>query len=224
MPNWCFQYAQVDGELADIEEFVNAIRVRPTSLDTDDPNDEWNLNQLHPTPIGLLNAVKGSGSDAESEENTALMKSNTDEFGYPTWYEWRHENWGTKWGACHIQLDASDLIGLRDLLGKRKSLMFSWESAWTPAIQLVQNISKQFPKLIFGFYYTEEANFFSGYCVCHNGEIIKDYETPQEIMENRSETDDSEWFQDLVTGLDNGMDQTMQEYAKKLQDGSASVK
>lgn len=224
MPNWCFQYAQVDGEVEDIQEFIDAIRVTPASVDLNDDTDKWNINQLHPTPEPLMRAIKGSGADAESEENMRLMQENEDEFGFRTWYDWRHENWGTKWGACHIQLDEDEFKEINENGTSRPSLMFSFESAWSPAVQLMQKVSAKFPKLIFGIYFTEEANFFAGYCVFHNGNIVKDYETPAEVMKEQEDLeDDSQWFHDLVSGLENGMDQTMLEHAKKLKDGSAQV-
>lgn len=45
--------------------------------------------------------------DKEKEDRLTLGRkylANIAKYGYPTWYEWRYEHWGTKWNAYDIEV------------------------------------------------------------------------------------------------------------------------
>lgn len=84
--------------------------------------------------------------------------------GCPTWYEWCHENWGTKWGACRT--DAPVIT--------EKSAMFTFETAWSPPEPFVRAASKKFPSLTFNLKYWEGGMGFQGQLKMKGGKIIKD--------------------------------------------------
>ena len=57
---------------------------------------------------------------------------NIREFGCPTWYEWRIQNWGTKWNAS----------GAEVLDGR-----LSFLTAWNAPKQILEKLSQMFPSI-----------------------------------------------------------------------------
>jgi hypothetical protein len=77
------------------------------------------------------------------------------------WWDWRVQNWGTKWDIEAV-LDSAD----------ESYLEYSFDSAWSPPIQWLQKIVKDFPKLLFTLKYEEEGMGFMGKAVGANGEVV----------------------------------------------------
>ena len=48
------------------------------------------------------------------------------------WYEWRNENWGTKWDVCEVEMVDLRLIGD----GTTKEIEFICWTAWAPPIPI----------------------------------------------------------------------------------------
>ena len=219
MPNWCTQYGEVRGTNQELKRFVEAIRVEQDDEWKALPEHNrsyWSLNQLFPIPTELHETISGGYGTNEDgtkkPEQIALEEQqakNVAKYGYKDWYDWAYANWDTKWGACNLEFDEDTFQD------GNNSIQLSWESAWSPAVGLIKNISAQFPELIFGMHFTEEADFFAGYMVIHNGEIVAEGE-PE--MQGQPEYDDddenfdekySEWKDSLVFGIAEGMDTAM---------------
>lgn len=76
--------------------------------------------------------------------------------------------WGTKWDVgdgCWVALE----------VGKNgKSLAYCFDTAWSPPIPVVYEMSRMFPKLRFKLRYCEPGMGFSGTYVAKDGSVIKD--------------------------------------------------
>ena len=46
------------------------------------------------------------------------------------WYDWRLQNWGTKWDACHVQITRDD----------KDYLEICFDTAWSPATPVIEKI------------------------------------------------------------------------------------
>tara|TARA_R110000737_G_scaffold340317_1_gene363108 strand:+ start:21 stop:698 length:678 start_codon:yes stop_codon:yes gene_type:complete len=68
------------------------------------------------------------------------------------WYEWSIANWGTKWDACEPNINHDDI----------DYFSVSFESAWGPPIQWIDNIMQDFPDLSFTLEYEEPGMCFGG--------------------------------------------------------------
>ena len=75
------------------------------------------------------------------------------------WYEWELENWGTKWGACNVDYVMYD----------KNRIGYNFDSAWSPPIMFIKNVSKLFPKLLFEMDYEEGGMCFKGTATFQNG-------------------------------------------------------
>jgi hypothetical protein len=82
----------------------------------------------------------------------------------PLWYDWRCENWGTKWQPS---VHSVELVG-----DNFASILF--DTAWSPPIQVIFQASKMFPETTFTLHYYEGGMCFQGVYVIENGNVIKD--------------------------------------------------
>ena len=224
MPNWCTQYGEVRGTNKELKRFIETIRVERTpewEAITDYDRAYWDMNQLFPIPTELHETMSGGYSASEDgtkkPEQIALEEQqakNIAKYGHKDWYDWANANWDTKWGACRVEFDEDTFDETSN------SISLSWESAWSPAVGLIKNISKQFPELLFGMHFTEEANFFAGFMVIHNGEEVAegDHEMqgqPEYEDENFDEKY-SEWQDSLIFQIAEGMREAMDEQQNSL--------
>jgi hypothetical protein len=134
---------------------------------------------------------------------------NVAKYGYKDWYDWANANWDTKWGACDVEFDEDSFSE------ESNSIDLHWESAWSPAVGLIRNISAQFPELVFGMHFTEEANFFAGFMVFHNGEMTDEGDYNMEDQPEYSDDDEnydekySEWQDKIIFEIAEGMSTAM---------------
>lgn len=216
MPNWCQQYGEVRGSNKELKRFIEAIRVEQDDEWKAIPEWNrlyWDMNKLFPIPTELHETIAGgfgiNEDGTKKPEQIELEKKqaeNIAKYGHKDWYDWANTNWDTKWGACNVDFDENRFEE------NSTSIDIHWESAWSPAVGLVKNISAQFPELVFGMHFTEEANFFAGYMVFHNGEIVAEGDHG---MEGQPEYDDdndekyeeemSEWQDKLIFEIAEGM-------------------
>lgn len=158
MPNWCYQNLEVRGPSPDIDEFLDAMQQSVA-----DPNGEMHtVNQLnHLCPLDERTYAYKTITDKDGNATLIKTYATLEENGFDG-YEHACSVWGTKWGACDIEVNSER--------GKYP-LHIRFESAWSPASGLIKGISAKYPTLIFGLRYTEEADFFAGYEIIQNGKI-----------------------------------------------------
>lgn len=90
------------------------------------------------------------------------VNNNIKEYGYPSWYRWSIDNWGTKWNACEPFWTCENIL--------------EFQTAWSfpmPVIKrLAQMIAEQLPDTPFEFFYADEdAGSNTGYGRFYEGEI-----------------------------------------------------
>jgi len=93
-------------------------------------------------------------------------KKNEESFGHTTWYSWCTEKWGTKW-------DCNNAV-IRKVKEKDGKLIivYGFETAWSPPIAAIEEISKKFPDLTFKLRYFEAGCGFKGLLILENGLVI----------------------------------------------------
>ena len=79
------------------------------------------------------------------------------------WYDWRCENWGTKWDIeAHLRTEDNEL------------LEYQFDSAWAPPTQFLVLASKLFKKLSFQIKYDEPGMGFFGLFRAKKGFVVED--------------------------------------------------
>lgn len=156
MPNWCENNLVMYGPSDD----VNTLYTKSVS---EDKNFDM-LETFLPTPTELL----GNREILESEQGDFVKTDNG-------WYDWRIENWGTKWEMNGKDFPVDRIFTLEGDEENRKAyqkIQILFDTAWSPPEAGIQNISKLFPNVHFFMSYKEEGMGFEGYIYCYNGEVI----------------------------------------------------
>lgn len=97
---------------------------------------------------------------AEEQEETLkiarIYRSNRKKYGHATWYDWCCDKWGTKWNAYNQEKRADNEIW--------------FDTAWSCVLNLVDILSKKFPKVIFNYTWADEdIGCNCGQAIVNNG-------------------------------------------------------
>jgi len=129
--------------------------------------NEFSFNNIIPMPESL-NVTSGSISyiaekwakaseqeRKEIEEKNKLtdkekaqiqkIADNIAKYGYPTWYEWRIDKWGTKWDTGNADCDHDE-----------EQININFDTAWSTPVPVFKELSKQFPDLVIYVEYADE--------------------------------------------------------------------
>lgn len=139
MPNWTFNKLFVSGPKEEIRAFRKLVQVKDESGKLLFP---LTFTSIVPVP-----------SAAKLERHYRTMKATFKrEHGYPLTSDvrvslWRCENWGTKWDAYGGVLRRKS----------RTSLLYTFDTAWSPPDEWVEEASRRFPRLRFRLHSWEDA-------------------------------------------------------------------
>ncbi len=89
-----------------------------------------------------------------------LIKEYKTKFGADNWYDWNVNNWGTKWDVDATLQNETE-----------NTLEYTFDTAWSPPVDWLRKVAKQFPKLTFTMNYKEEGMGFEGEAFGADGEV-----------------------------------------------------
>lgn len=153
MPNWSSNVLVVEGDDTFFDNipskgFINHFYPMP--------------EELSPPQVDYLNKDKEKVEEQfeiyKAWENDEERKAKAKEkYGATDWYEWRLENWDTKWDA-----DTVDHEGHR----------VTFDTAWSPPIKWLAKVSEQHPTLTFTLAYIEQGMQFAGVATATAGVVV----------------------------------------------------
>ena len=133
MPNWCNNTITLTGP----KDKITAIYAKAKK-------DDALLQQLKPMP----DALEGTTSPAPKEGKVQPLVD-----GFDNWYDWRVQNWGTKWDV--------DMEGLE--LSDDGTTITGWfDSAWAPPIHAYEYFLTANEDCSINSYYYEGGMDFAG--------------------------------------------------------------
>jgi len=112
MPNWCDNQITITGP--------NSVIDKIEKITKEEKDDQGLLNFFHPMPKEL----DGTTSPSSSADKPQPMVE-----GFDCWYDWRVENWCTKWEVSEFY--GVDRQHLNDSLDE-STISFGFSSAWAP--------------------------------------------------------------------------------------------
>ena len=119
------------------------------------------MTQFFPCPQELRDTTSGFFSDpVEQAKLDAQQAANQLKYGYPTWYEWMIDNWGTKWDFGDDNADTGYKPGDTELI-------LTFDTAWSPPVEFYANMVNELGYDIKAYYY-EPGMAFCG--IWDNGE------------------------------------------------------
>jgi len=105
MPNWCDNQITITGPNSVIDKIEKIVK--------EEKDEQGLLNFFHPMPKEL----DGTTSPSSSADKPQPMVE-----GFDCWYDWRVENWCTKW-------EVNEFYGVDR---KDDTISFAFSSAWAP--------------------------------------------------------------------------------------------
>jgi len=170
MPNWVENFTYVIGSEARRKEFVDAVNGsrpdRPSLANlwpmpsclvdttsppykTPEPDAEW----LERLSSNLMTAEQYDNAVRHRQQEYEKGQAAFEETGFTNWYDWSLSNWGTKWSDCDTEIYDHY---------KDHVTTVRYNTAWSPAEDLIRRISAKFPDLVFVTCISEETYDFAG--------------------------------------------------------------
>jgi hypothetical protein len=118
------------------------------------------------------------------------------------WYQWRIDNWGTKWDVA-TEDSEGNVTGDAPYHGDTVRYEYEFDTAWGPPIELFENIAKDFPGIQFNLAYYEPGMCFAGHFIVEDGE-----ETTHDQYQSMA---DINWFVEDFFGYSVYEDEDMEE-------------
>ena len=189
MPNWCSQHLTVQGDHRETKRFVKEAK------GVNAKGKFFALNSFVPCPQELVDTMEGSyGNEEKQKELIDKQNQNIKNYGFATWYDWANSVWGTKWGACDVELISQRVVkDQTKITDKHGVLKIQFQSAWSPASGLITGISMLFPTLLFAMWFTEESQAYAGWQVFKNGEVLAEFEIDPQPPSTEEITDENDW-------------------------------
>lgn len=117
----------------------------------------------------LTEAVERMGEEMQSGEFLSKIEEIQEEFKTGMdWYNWNVRNWGTKWELSNADVSESET-----------SLSYYFESAWSPPVEALVNLSKMYPDLQFRMEGLDENFCFAYEVLIKDGEL-EDRDVPMD--------------------------------------------
>lgn len=157
MPNHVDNRLTITGDKKELIRFISA---------TYEGDENYDFNKLVPLDPRANKEVRWAKEDGTEQVFGAFSSAEDGFDGYQN----AIDVWGTKWGAYDIQAGGAwyELLEKEDY----HDITFHYQSAWSPAGELMRKISAQFPTLAFGTWFTEEGMGFCGWELYKGGEEI----------------------------------------------------
>ena len=144
MPNWCDNQITITGPNSVIDKIEKIV--------TEEKDGDGLLNYFHPMPKQLEDTTSPSSS---ADKPQPMVE------GFDCWYDWRCENWSTKWDVNEFY--GVDRQHLNDSLDE-SIISFGFSSAWSPPIGayekfIISSSEKKQDVSIKAYYYEGGCDF-----------------------------------------------------------------
>ena len=147
MPNYCNNVVEIRGPQKVVKALVD---------------HRLDFQKIYPYPKDLDIVAGRSGADDSPEQIqlVAAEESNLAKYGYKNWYDWCVSEWGTKWNAGGS--DNADMQIDFDEDGDDSIALFQFDTAWAPALGVLQKLKDDHPELSVECRYHEPGVGFMG--------------------------------------------------------------
>ena len=192
MPNWVFNSVVISGDKLELDKLQAQLNqpfekhFPDASFNQETQQWEYTPNtQTYSNPVfAFWNVVRPTDLEAyygEEKEKVGLDNFMED-FNNAvakgeSWYYWNLRNWGTKWDIA-VQ-DGAKYHNTTLEVNDDGSLMYHFETAWSPVHEIFNTLSEKYPSLEFDYEYEEEQGW-GGSALWQNGELVggEEYDIP----------------------------------------------
>ena len=165
MPNHCSNRVTFYSEDTTVIQRLHSIFSR--ALDENDertvfgafvPEPDWKNTPLTENELQQYSFSKPRGEVGElpvmSDEPMMGLRFKSTGIQDDRWYDWRNQNWGTKWDAYSMEIDDDSMPN---------GFEVEFETAWAPPEEICNAIREQFDDLCVSWFYDEPGCEIAGY-------------------------------------------------------------
>lgn len=154
----------------------------------------WCNNTL--TVSGNAKDIKKFKKKAEAvidgKKQVLALGSFVPDKGGENWYDWRIENWGTKWELNEVELYEDTA----------ETAVYAFDTAWSPPTEWLYKVAEQYPSLTFRLKYREDGMCFMGVTELRGTEVLEQSDMDTAPIWELYDTDTDEGFELVVQELD----------------------
>jgi len=172
MPNHCSNrvsfYSDNESDIQKLHDIFSKGLENDDEVDTGTvfghfiPEPDWSTIPLHENDVKEYSFSNPRGEvgecpkmiiDKDRPFRSGLRFESTDVMD-DRWYNWRVQNWGTKWDCYTLEIDDSDLP---------HGFEVTFETAWSPPEEVCYAIREQYPNVSISWFYDEPGCEIAGY-------------------------------------------------------------
>ena len=163
MPNHCHNRVTIYGSGNDTEETREQIAKLKEIFEGESiftqiiPEPDWPNTPLAEKDVKRYSFSKAKGKVGELPVKTEGAFGESYRFASgeadDRWYDWRLQNWDTKWDAYEVTITDDD----------PDQLEVEFETAWSPPEAICSAIREQYPDLAISWFYDEPGCEIAGY-------------------------------------------------------------
>lgn len=152
MPNWVSNDLTIEGNpelVIKLKEQVGKSYVYPIENNGDLAYSivEKTVN----SPFSFWNVI--APTDMEAYHSQPIFDKENPLWSGNDWYNWNSREWGSKWDTSNAELVSEQTNG------DNLVLVYSYETAWSPATEVLKKLSAQYPELLFTLEFEEEQGW-----------------------------------------------------------------
>ena len=172
MPNHCSNrvsfYSDNESDIQKLHDIFSKGLENDDEVDTGTvfghfiPEPDWSTIPLHENDVKEYSFSNPRGEvgecpkmiiDKDKPFRSGLRFESTDVMD-DRWYNWRVQNWGTKWDCYTLEIDDTDLP---------HGFEVTFETAWSPPEEVCYAIREQYPNVSISWFYDEPGCEIAGY-------------------------------------------------------------
>ena len=132
MPNHCYNKISIYGDEA--SKIASELKSEDTVFDFSKVLPEPNYEEVE---------VKSTFPKEDEKDN----------FRMPKWWDWRVQNWGTKWNSYDDSVEIID----------DETVEYTFNTAWSPPEPVIEKLREQYPDVSITAFYDEPGMDIAGY-------------------------------------------------------------
>jgi hypothetical protein len=174
MPNWVFNSLSISDNTEDIAKLKIQLN-QPFERQHENWNPETAQMEVesykYDNPLfSFWNIVRPTDMEAYLKQpDYSLPIKEHLKFQGNDWYSWNVRNWGTKWDVSVSNTDEYPETEIQ--IDMPDHLLYRFDTAWSPPVPAIHNLSLQYPNLTFDLSYEEEQGW-GGEITFKNGEVV----------------------------------------------------
>ena len=146
MPNWCSNEVTIEGTKEDMAKFVEECFTDFKGTPVLD------FAKVIPEPDYDKPKKDGTHNNGVQTELSSVM---------PDWWNWRNDNWGTKWNL--VPNSEGNLSGYDFVDSGEDYIQLEFETAWSPPNGIYNEIWAKYPDLTVNWFYREDGCQLAGW-------------------------------------------------------------